>query len=146
MCNIALILFLKCDVTEFRIPLLSHNVKICRPPLPPLMCDVIYGCALTWYNYIVTFSILVEIPSSDYVIVLVAEFIHTSTTLWSLCSAGRLSSKVKCFDSVCHNQFCRLSSCTLFLICCCKNKRTFIKDSIEISAKKTIFPYRFSSK
>ena len=43
-CNIALILFLKCDVTKFRIPL-SHNVTLRRPP-PPLTCDVIYGWPL----------------------------------------------------------------------------------------------------
>ena len=48
-CNIALILFLKCDVTKFRIrppPSLSHNDTLCRLPLPPLTCDVIYGWPL----------------------------------------------------------------------------------------------------
>ena len=41
-CNIALILFLKRDITKFRIPPpLSHNVTLRRPP-PPLTCDVIY--------------------------------------------------------------------------------------------------------
>ena len=46
-CNIALILFLKCDVIKFRIPHpLSHNVTLRRPPPPPLTCDVIYGCPL----------------------------------------------------------------------------------------------------
>ena len=45
-CNIALILFLKCDVTKFRIPPpLSHNVTLRRPP-PPLTCYVIYGWSL----------------------------------------------------------------------------------------------------
>ena len=40
-CNIALILFLKCNVTKLRIPPpLSHNVTLRRPP-PPLTCDVI---------------------------------------------------------------------------------------------------------
>ena len=35
-CNIALILFLKCDVTKFRVsPPLSHNVTLRRPPPPP---------------------------------------------------------------------------------------------------------------
>ena len=38
-CNIALILFFKCDVTKFRIPPL---VTLRRPP-PPVTCDVIYG-------------------------------------------------------------------------------------------------------
>ena len=37
--NIALILFLKCDVTK-----LSHNVILRRPSSPPLTWDVIYGC------------------------------------------------------------------------------------------------------
>ena len=47
MCNIALILFLKCDVTKFRIPTpLSHNLTLRRPPPLPLTCDVIYGCPL----------------------------------------------------------------------------------------------------
>ena len=43
--NIALILFLKCDVTKFRIPPapLSHNVILRRPRPPLLTCDVIYG-------------------------------------------------------------------------------------------------------
>jgi hypothetical protein len=46
-CNMALILFLKCDVTKFRITLpLSHNVTLRRPPSAPLTCDVIYGCPL----------------------------------------------------------------------------------------------------
>ena len=46
-CNIALILFLKCDVTKFRIPPpLSHNVPLRPPPPPPLTCDVIYGWPL----------------------------------------------------------------------------------------------------
>ena len=46
-CNIALILFLKCDVTTFRIPLpLSHNVTLRRPPPLSLMCDIIYGFPL----------------------------------------------------------------------------------------------------
>ena len=46
--NIALILFLKCDVTKFRIhtpppcQTMSHFVD----PLPPLTCDVIYGWPL----------------------------------------------------------------------------------------------------
>ena len=46
-CNIALILFFKCDVTKFRIPppFLSHNVTLRWPP-PPLKCDVIYGWPL----------------------------------------------------------------------------------------------------
>ena len=37
-CNIALIIFLKCDVTKFRIPppSLSHNVTLSRPPSAPL--------------------------------------------------------------------------------------------------------------
>ena len=48
MCNITLLLFLKCDVKKFGIPppLLSHNVEL-RPPPSPLMCDVIYGCPLS---------------------------------------------------------------------------------------------------
>ena len=33
-CNIALLLFLKCDVTKFRTPPLSHNVTLRRPPIP----------------------------------------------------------------------------------------------------------------
>ena len=41
--NIALILFLKCDVTKFRIPLLLVTL---RRPLLPLTCDVIYGWPL----------------------------------------------------------------------------------------------------
>ena len=42
-CNIALILFLKCDVTKFRIPLpLWHTMSHFVDPLPPLTCDVIY--------------------------------------------------------------------------------------------------------
>ena len=43
-CNIALILFLKCDITKFRIPPspLSLSVTLRRPPPPPLTCDVIY--------------------------------------------------------------------------------------------------------
>ena len=46
VCNIALILFLKCDVITFRIPPpLSHNVTLRRPP-PPLTSGVIYGCPL----------------------------------------------------------------------------------------------------
>ena len=43
-CNIALILFFKCDVTEFRIP--PPVVTQCHTsstPSAPLMCDVIYG-------------------------------------------------------------------------------------------------------
>ena len=49
-CNIALILFLKCDVTKSRIPPppLSHNVTISRPPFAPLTCEVIYVCPLMW--------------------------------------------------------------------------------------------------
>ena len=44
-CNIALILFLKCDVTKFRIP---------PPPCHtlstlPLTCDVVYGRPLTYF-------------------------------------------------------------------------------------------------
>ena len=47
MYNIALILFLKCDVTKFRIPPpLSYNVTL-RRPSPPLTCDVIYGWPLS---------------------------------------------------------------------------------------------------
>ena len=46
-CNIALYFFFKCDVTKFRIPPpLSHNITLCRHPLPPLTCDVISGCPL----------------------------------------------------------------------------------------------------
>ena len=50
-CNIAVILFFKCDVTKFRIPPSppSHNVTLHRPSLPPLTCDVIYGCPLIKY-------------------------------------------------------------------------------------------------
>ena len=48
MCNIALILLLKCDVTKFRILPPSHNATLRRPPSPPLRCDVIYGCPLTY--------------------------------------------------------------------------------------------------
>ena len=51
--NIALILFLKCDVTQFRIPPpLSRNVTL-RRPLPPLTCDVIYGLPLTPWDWVV---------------------------------------------------------------------------------------------
>ena len=47
-CNIALILFLKCDVPKFRIPSpFSHNVILRQPPPSPLTCDLIYGCPLT---------------------------------------------------------------------------------------------------
>ena len=47
-CNIALILFFKCDVPKFRIPppSLSHNVILRRLLSPPLTCDIIYGCPL----------------------------------------------------------------------------------------------------
>ena len=41
-CNIALILFLKCDVTKFRIPPPLHNVTLCRY-LYPLK---------VWHNYL----------------------------------------------------------------------------------------------
>ena len=34
-CNVALILFFKCDVA------------LRRPPPPPFTCDVIYGCPLS---------------------------------------------------------------------------------------------------
>ena len=52
-CNTALMLFLKCDVSKFRIPpLLSQNVTLSRPPPPPLMCDVIYGCLLMTSQYL----------------------------------------------------------------------------------------------
>ena len=49
-CDIALQLFLKCDITKFWIPPspMSHNVTLRRPPPPPLTCDVIYGCPLFW--------------------------------------------------------------------------------------------------
>ena len=41
-CNIALILFFKCDVTKFRIP--PPLVTQCHTSSnPPLTCDVIYG-------------------------------------------------------------------------------------------------------
>ena len=40
----ALILFLKCDVTKFRIPPLSYNAP------SPLMCDVIYGWSLRSFS------------------------------------------------------------------------------------------------
>jgi hypothetical protein len=47
-CNIALIIFLKCDVTKFWIlSPLSHNVTLLRSPSTPLTCDVIYGCPLS---------------------------------------------------------------------------------------------------
>ena len=36
----------KCDVTKFRIPPMSLNVTLRRPPPPLLTCDVIYGCPL----------------------------------------------------------------------------------------------------
>ena len=44
--NIALILFLKCDVTKFRTP--PPLVTQCNisSTLPPLTCDVIYGWPL----------------------------------------------------------------------------------------------------
>ena len=47
-CNIALILFFKCDVSKFRIPPLplSHNATPRLLPPPPLTCDVICGCPL----------------------------------------------------------------------------------------------------
>ena len=55
-CNIALILFLKCDVTKFRIPPSCHTSSI---PSPPLTCDEIYGRPLSkqedlkeMYNFI----------------------------------------------------------------------------------------------
>ena len=43
-CNTALILFLKCDVTKFRIPPpLVTQCHTSSTPSPPLMCDVMYG-------------------------------------------------------------------------------------------------------
>ena len=59
-CNIAEILFLKCDVTKFRIPhpclTMSHFVD---PPPRPLKWDVIYGCPLN------TTSLKCYLPSTD---------------------------------------------------------------------------------
>ena len=45
-CNIALILFWKYDVTQFRIP--PPLVTLRQPPLSPLTCDVIYGWPLIY--------------------------------------------------------------------------------------------------
>ena len=47
-CNIALIPFLKCNVTKFRSPLLLvTQCHTSSTPSPPLTCDVIYGCPLS---------------------------------------------------------------------------------------------------
>ena len=52
-CNIALILFLKCDVTKFSIP--PSLVTQCHTSSTPyalrVTCDVIYGCPLTYNHY-----------------------------------------------------------------------------------------------
>ena len=54
-CNIALIQFLKCDVTKFRIsPFPCHTMSHF---IDPLTCHVIYGCPLiigrqTWLNFV----------------------------------------------------------------------------------------------
>ena len=39
-------LFLKCDVTKFRIPPLVTQCQTSSTPSDPLTCDVIYGCPL----------------------------------------------------------------------------------------------------
>ena len=54
-CNIALILFLKCDVTKFRVP--PPIVTLRRPPPRPLMCDVIYGWPLMPFSTEIQFQI-----------------------------------------------------------------------------------------
>ena len=48
-----MVLFLKCDVTKFRIPLpLVTQCHSSSTPSAPLMCDVIYGWPLTLICYI----------------------------------------------------------------------------------------------
>ena len=45
-CNIAFIIFLKCDVTKFRIILPVTQCHTSSTPSAPSKCDIIYGCPL----------------------------------------------------------------------------------------------------